>query len=164
MIILGIDPGTRITGYGVINIDGNKINCIEFGVIKNNQKCNSWECHAKIFEGLQKIIRAYAINEVAVESQFFFVNAKTALKIGEARSIALLPASLSGIPIVEYSPTHIKKAVVGTGTAKKEQVQFMMSKILNLKNEFEYSDAADALAIAVCHAHSLRFSNIGKKL
>jgi len=157
MIILGIDPGTRTTGYGIIRDEDGKISCIEYGAIKNPQKLNAWECQLRIFEGISKIIQEYKIDAVSVESQFFYKNARSALRIGEARSVALLPATNAGIPIFEYTPKRVKQAVVGTGTARKEQVQHMVGALLNISDKITPEDAADALGIAITHAHNNKF-------
>lgn len=162
MIVLGIDPGTRITGYGLVRDDHNVLTCIEYGAIKNPASLDAWKCHLKITDGIEKIIREYQIDCVAVESQFFFKNARTALRIGEARSVALLPVTRAGIPIAEYTPKRVKKAVVGTGTAQKEQVQHMVRTLLNIKDTITPEDAADALAIAICHIHGQHLQNMLK--
>jgi len=160
MIILGIDPGTRTTGYGLVREEHNSLSCIEYGAIKNPARLNAWECHLRIADGIEKIIREYQIDCVAVESQFFYKNARTALRIGEARSVALLPATRAGIPITEYAPKRIKKALVGTGSATKEQVQHMVRTVLNVKEKITPEDAADALAIAICHFHGLQLQSL----
>ena len=162
MIIMGIDPGTRITGYGIIKERSGVISCIEYGAIKNPQKLSVWECQLKVFNGISKIISEYKIDAVAVESQFFSKNPDSTMKIGAARSVALLPASQSGIPISEYTPKRVKKAIVGTGTATKQQMQMMIQKILNIKEKIEPEDAADALGIAVCHLHNYQLSQMLK--
>jgi len=158
MIILGIDPGTRTTGYGIIRDEDGKISCIEYGAIKNPQKLNAWECQLRIFDGISKIVQEYAIDAVAVESQFFYKNARTALRIGEARSVALLSATRAGIPIFEYAPKRVKQAVSGTGTARKEQVQLMVGVLLNISGKITPEDAADALGIAITHVHARKVS------
>ena len=156
MIIMGIDPGTRITGYGIVNDRNGITSCVEYGAIKNPAKLTSWECHLRIYDGISEIIKEYKLDAVAVESQFFYKNAKTALKIGEARSVAILPATRAGLPVNEYSPTRVKKAIVGTGKATKAQVQLMIQKILCISEKVQPEDAADALGIAVCHLHNFR--------
>lgn len=155
---MGIDPGTRITGYGIIRETNGIISCIEYGAIKNPQKLSVWECQLKIFDGISKIISEYKIDAVAVESQFFSKNPDSTMKIGAARSVALLPASRAAIPITEYTPKRVKKAIVGTGNATKAQMQLMIQKILNIKEKIVPEDAADALGIAVCHLHNYQLS------
>lgn len=159
MLVLGIDPGTRVTGYGLVRSEGNVLECAEFGVIKNSAALPLIECYARIFEGIDEIVKSYDVSTVAVESQFFYKNARSALKIGEARSAAVLPAALRRIPVMEYSPTRVKKAVVGIGAATKEQVQGMVKNMLKIKNEKMLPDASDALAIAITHIHALNYPN-----
>ena len=115
MLVLGIDPGTRVTGYGLVRSEMGAMECAEFGVIKNSANLPLVECYARIFEGIDELLKSYDVTTVAVESQFFYKNARSALKIGEARSAAVLPAALRRIPVMEYSPTRVKKAVVGIG-------------------------------------------------
>ncbi|MBO7542813.1 crossover junction endodeoxyribonuclease RuvC [bacterium] len=160
MLVLGIDPGTRITGYGLIRSEGSALECAEFGVIKNSQSLPLIECYARIFEGIDEILKGYDVSTVAVESQFFYKNARSALKIGEARSAAVLPAALRRIPVMEYSPTRVKKAVVGIGAATKDQVQGMIKNMLKIKNERMLPDASDALAIALTHIHALKYPEL----
>ena len=157
MLVLGIDPGTRVTGYGLIRFENNVMECAEFGVIKNSAALPLIECYARIFEGIDEIVKSYDVATVAVESQFFYKNARSALKIGEARSAAVLPAALRRIPVLEYSPTRVKKAVVGIGAATKDQVQSMIKNMLKIKNERMLPDASDALAIAMTHIHALKY-------
>ena len=163
MIILGIDPGTRVTGYGIIRNEKSKLSCIEYGAIKNPAKFNAWECQLRIYEGISKIIQEYKIDAVAVESQFFYKNARAALRIGEARSVALLPATRAGLPISEYAPKRVKLAVCGTGTARKEQVQLMVGAMLNISGKITPEDAADALGIAIAHVHGTKLTNLLNK-
>ncbi len=157
MIIMGIDPGTRTTGYGIINEQNGAISCVEYGAVKNSAKLSVWDCQLRIFDGISKIIGEYNIDAVAVESQFFSKNPDSTMKIGAARSVALLPATRAGLTINEYAPKRIKKAVVGTGTATKSQMQLMIQKMLGLTEKIEPEDAADALGIAICHLHNHKF-------
>ena len=157
MLILGIDPGTRVTGYGLIRYENNNMECAEFGVIKNSASLSPTEGYARIFEGIDEILKSYDITAVAVESQFFYKNARTALKIGEARCAAIMPAALRRIPIREFAPTRVKKAVVGIGAATKEQVQAMILNMLKIKDRRMLPDASDALAIAITYVHALKY-------
>lgn len=159
MLVLGIDPGTRITGYGLVRSEGSSLECAEFGVVKNAASLSSQECYARIFEGIEEILKSYAVDTVAVESQFFSKNAHTALKIGEARCAAIMPAALRRIEIREYAPMRVKKAVVGIGSATKEQVQAMVLNMLQIRDRNMLPDASDALAIAVTHVHALKYDN-----
>ena len=160
MIVLGIDPGTRSTGYGIIRQEGSAIACVEYGSVQNKAALSVWECHLRIADGIARVIAEYAIDCAAVESQFFFKNPRTALRIGEARSVALLPVSRAGIGISEYSPARVKKAIVGSGSARKDQVQLMVKTLLNLKHDITPEDASDALAIAICHLHAHHYRQL----
>ena len=157
MLVLGIDPGTRVTGYGLVRSEMGAMECAEFGVIKNSANLPLVECYARIFEGIDELLKSYDVTTVAVESQFFYKNARSALKIGEARSAAVLPAALRRIPVMEYSPTRVKKAVVGIGAATKDQVQAMVTNMLRIKDTRMLPDASDALAIAITHIHALKY-------
>jgi len=156
MLVIGIDPGTRSTGYGIIRVDGPRITCVEYGAIQNAARLSVWECHVRIYDGIAKLTQEYAVNAAAVESQFFFKNVLAVLRIGEARSAAMLPLTRAGVPIVEYAPRRVKQAVVGRGSATKPQVAAMVMTLLNLRAPIEPEDASDALAIALCHAHTRR--------
>lgn len=148
--ILGIDPGSRITGYGLVDLDGSSAVAVDWGSIRT-----SGEHTARlksIFEALGGIVREFSPDEVAIERVFMHRNADSALKLGQARAAALCGTFAADIPIYEYSPRHIKKAVVGRGAAEKAQVQLMVRTILGLRGEIE-ADAADALAAALCHAY-----------
>lgn len=160
MLVLGVDPGTRVTGYGLVRYEGNKLECVEFGVVKNSATLSSEECYARIYEGIDELMKSYAVDCVAVESQFFAKNAHTALKIGEARCAAIMPAALRRIPIREYAPMRVKKAVVGIGSATKEQVQTMVVRMLQIKDTKMFKDASDALAIAITHVHAKEYSDL----
>lgn len=153
MIILGIDPGTAITGYGVVDYVGNHYRIITYGVI-NSDKTEEPACRLnKIYEGIQGLIDAHKPDSMAIEELFFNKNVKTALQVGQARGVALLAAQRKGVPLSEYTPLQVKQAVVGYGRAEKRQVQFMVKAILNLQEIPRPDDAADALAIAICHGH-----------
>jgi len=157
MIILGIDPGTRITGYGLIKVHPHKIEALDFGCIRPPAAATSSKKYLIIFEGIQALIERFKPEALAVEGQFVHKNALSALKLGMARGMALLSAEMAGIPIFEYAPTKAKKAVVGHGGASKEQVQRMIQNLLNLEHPPTPEDAADALALAICHAHNAKF-------
>lgn len=148
-IIIGIDPGSRITGYGIIRVDGNQSYHVTSGSIRLTSKLPA-ERLQKIFSELQKIIHLYQPQEAAIEQIFMHENPGSALKLGQARGAAIVALT---IPMAEYSARQVKQAVVGYGAAKKEQVQHMVSRILNLTETLQ-ADQADALAIALCHAHS----------
>ncbi|MFO8008907.1 MAG: crossover junction endodeoxyribonuclease RuvC [Candidatus Brocadiia bacterium] len=152
MRILGIDPGTRACGYGVIETDGRSERAIDYGVVR----ARGAELPARlktIFDGLVEAVRAAEPEVAAVEGAFFGKNVRTALKIGEGRGVALLAAASCGVEVVEYAPAEVKKSVVGSGRAHKSQVQKMVCTVLGLPEGELAEDAADALAIAICHAH-----------
>lgn len=160
MIILGIDPGTRITGYGLIDISSGRPIVIDFGCIRPPLKASSSRRYLIIFEAIEALIEKYKPDSLSVEGQFMHKNAMSAMKLGMARAMALLAAERSGIPIFEYAPRKAKKAVVGYGGASKEQVQKMVQSLLNLAELPTPEDAADALALALCHANSLSLRNV----
>ncbi len=152
--ILGIDPGSTITGYGIIDFNGRKTTYVDSGCIRLGKDAMPIRL-MKIHQGIQELISTYRPREFAIEQIFMHANPNSALKLGQARGVALAVAALHGLPIGEYAPKAIKNAVVGTGGAKKEQVQHMVKIILGLEGKVQ-SDAGDALAIALTHAHHLQ--------
>jgi len=154
MRILGIDPGTRVCGYGVIEVDGPDVRALDFGVVRPRDPALPARL-AAIHRGLATIIERFEPDVAVIEGAFFGKNARSALKIGEGRGVALLVAAQGSIEVVEYAPASVKKAVTGNGRAQKAQVQQMVRILLNLKELPEPEDAADALAIALCHHHRL---------
>jgi crossover junction endodeoxyribonuclease RuvC len=150
--ILGIDPGSRVTGYGVIESDGRKSVHIASGFIRMEQADLSQRL-GEIYRGVSQVIADYSPTEMAVEEVFVSKNPSSALKLGHARGAAVCAGVMAGLNIAEYTPRMIKQAVVGTGAADKEQVQHMIKLILQLKEKLN-PDQADALAVAICHAHS----------
>src|SRR5271169_2703702 len=153
MIILGIDPGTLITGYGIIETKSGTVRMISCGAIKNNSKTSMPERLKRIFETLNTIIQQFHPDEFAIETAFYGKNAQSALKLGHARGVAMLAAVTRNIPVHEYSPREVKKGIVGKGNASKEQVQFMVKNLLRLKEVPKYYDVTDALAVSICHLH-----------
>ncbi|KPP81711.1 MAG: crossover junction endodeoxyribonuclease RuvC [Oceanicaulis sp. HLUCCA04] len=149
--ILGIDPGLGVTGWGVIDQTGTRLSLVAHGVIKTPVKSPLPQRLEAIFAAVEALVAEYAPGEAAVEDQFVSANAGTALKLGQARAAAILPAARAGLTVAEYAPRLVKKSVVGTGAADKTQVAAMMSVIL--PGSRAVADAADALAVAVCHAH-----------
>ncbi|MES2796946.1 MAG: crossover junction endodeoxyribonuclease RuvC [Bacteroidota bacterium] len=150
-IILGIDPGTRFMGYGVIIVKANKISLVQYGVI-NLSKYPSGEIKLKkIFERITQIINEFTPDEVALEAPFFGKNVQSMLKLGRAQGVAMAAALALQIPIVEYSPKTVKQSVTGNGNASKEQVASMLESILKIKLDTTLYDATDAIGIAVCH-------------
>ena len=159
-IILGIDPGTLITGYGIIRVGRTpQLEPIDFGCIRPPVNLDLPARYLALFDSLEQLLDRYAPNAVAVETQFVYKNVQSAIKLGMARGIVLLVAARRGIPIFEYTPRKAKLAAVGSGSASKEQVQRMIQLLLKLPILPEPEDAADALALAICHANSLSFKN-----
>ncbi|QYJ99931.1 crossover junction endodeoxyribonuclease RuvC [Shewanella psychrotolerans] len=151
-IILGVDPGSRITGYGVIKCQGRQQIYLGSGCIRT--QADDLPSRLKIiFDGISEIIRQYQPDEFAIERVFMAKNADSALKLGQARGAAIVAATNADLPVAEYSATQIKSAVVGTGRAQKSQVQHMIQQILKLPAAPQ-ADAADALGVAVCHFHT----------
>lgn len=152
MIILGIDPGSRITGYGVIQWVSRRAKYIDSGCIRMDVKAEMGERLKTIFEGLDQLIGLYQPDVLSVEQVFIHKNPQSALKLGQARGVVLCSAALAGLEIHEYSATRIKQTVVGNGHATKEQVQHMVEHLLKL-NRKPQADAADALAAAITHGY-----------
>ncbi len=150
MIICGIDPGTRATGYGVIEIGSSTDKYIAHGTIKPQGDDLSLRLKT-IYRELDEIFRQYRPQEVAVETSFYSKNAQTALKLGQVRGVIFLAAALNDIPVFEYAPTEIKKAACGYGQAEKQQVSAMVCTILNIR-PIKSADATDALAACICHS------------
>ena len=152
---MGVDPGSRITGYGVVSSQGSRLQCVKYGAIKGSNLSRGAAPFAerlrRIHEELSKLLEEYSPSVVAVEQVFHAVNARSALQLGHARGVILLAAAQQGIPLAEYSPLEIKKSVSGYGRADKEQTQTMVRILLNLKETPQPYDASDALAVALCH-------------
>ena len=152
MRILGLDPGLRTTGWGVVEIDGNRLRHVGNGAIPTDGGRSLAERLVQLFEGLADVIARYQPVEAAVEETFVNMNPASTLKLGQARGVGMLAAAHGGLRVVEYSPRLVKKTVVGTGKAAKVQVEAMV-RILLPGCAVAGSDAADALAVAICHAH-----------
>ena len=162
-IILGIDPGTTIMGYGLIHIKENKMELIQMGVL-NLSKLSSHELKLKrIFERTLQLVDEYKPDELAVEAPFFGKNVQSMLKLGRAQGVAMSAALYRDVPIFEYAPKKIKMAITGKGTASKEQVAAMLKSLLNIKEMPKHLDATDGLAAAVCHYFQRNPSGTGKK-
>ena len=149
--ILGIDPGLRNTGWGLITQDGSKLSFIACGTIKSDEKKSLAERLKQLHDGLSEIVTSYTPDEAAVEETFVNKDARATLKLGHARGIALLVPALAGLSVAEYAPNLVKKTIVGAGHADKDQIH-MMVKVLLPKSDAKTPDAADALAIAMTHA------------
>jgi crossover junction endodeoxyribonuclease RuvC len=160
MIILGIDPGTAIVGYGVILKEKSKLSLLEYGCVTTEKILPQADRLEIIKNEIEKIIKKYKPQVMAVEELFFFKNLKTAITVAEARGVLLVTGKVAGLHICEFTPLEVKVATVGYGRAEKQQVQKMVKAILNLKEIPKPDDAADALAIAICAANSLDFKNI----
>jgi crossover junction endodeoxyribonuclease RuvC len=154
MIILGVDPGTATTGYGLVKKEGAKYTLIDYGVILTPAKTELHDRLDTIFDELTEIIKEHNPDEVVVEELFFATNAKTAISVGQARGVILLAAKKQGKVIAEYTPLEVKMAITGYGQADKKQIQQMVKAILALKEIPKPDDAADALAIALCHGQT----------
>ncbi len=150
-LVLGIDPGTRFVGYGVIRVEGNRFEAVDYGHFRVDPKLTFPLRLKQIHEDVSELIDKVNPDEVAVEEVFVSQNAKTTLKLGHARGVILLAAVHRGLPIAEYAPREIKQAVSGRGGATKVQVQWMMTQMLGLPKETLQEDAADGLAVALCH-------------
>ena len=161
-IILGIDPGTTIMGYGIIHIKGKEMELIQMGVL-HLSKLGSHELKLKrIFERTLQLVDEYKPEEFAVEAPFFGKNVQSMLKLGRAQGVAMSAALYRNIPIFEYAPKKIKLAITGKGTSSKEQVAAMLKSLLNIKEMPKHLDATDGLAAAVCH-HFQRNPSVGEK-
>lgn len=167
MIILGIDPGIAIVGYGIMEYKNNKFRVIDYGAITTPSTMNTTKRLEKIYKGIDLLIKNYNIDEVGIEELFFNKNVKTAITVAQARGVILLACSHNDKLIYEYTPLQVKQGVVGYGRASKAQVQQMVTSMLNLKEIPKPDDVADALAIAICHAHANKLEktlkNIGMK-
>ncbi len=160
MIILGVDPGTAITGYGVLQSDGDDLSMIDYGAITTPADWSMPRRLQQIYAELTALIAKHQPTDAVVEKLFFSKNVRTALSVGQARGVALLATAQAGLTLHEYTPLQIKQAVVGYGRAEKQQIQHMVKMLLQLDFVPQPDDAADALAVAICHAHSARFESL----
>lgn len=154
MIVLGIDPGIATVGYGVISYKGNHFTPIDYGVVTTPAHTELPDRLSMIYDGLNELFEKHKPDAASVEELFFNTNVKTAITVGHGRGVALLAAKKSGVPVYGYTPLQVKQSVVGYGRAEKKQVMEMVKYILHLDKIPRPDDAADALAVAVCHAHS----------
>jgi len=160
-IILGIDPGTIIMGYGLITVTGNSISLLELGVLKPGKVDDGYKKLQLIFNTVSGLITKYQPDAFAIEAPFFGKNVQSMLKLGRAQGVAIAAAMRHGLEVVEYSPKKVKQSVTGNGNADKEQVMKMLQSILSFKESPKHFDATDALAVAVCH-HYQSNSPLGK--
>jgi len=150
-IILGIDPGTLMMGFGIIKINTGKVMLLEMGVLKLSSKKDPHERLQLIHKKVKELIEEFHPQDFAIEAPFFGKNVQSMLKLGRAQGVAIASAMQAGLTVTEYSPKKIKQSITGNGNADKEQVWKMLQTILLLKKEIKYYDASDALAVAVCH-------------
>ncbi|MBF0106365.1 MAG: crossover junction endodeoxyribonuclease RuvC [Deltaproteobacteria bacterium] len=153
MLILGIDPGSQITGFGLIKKSGQRNTHIENGTFYLREKTSYADRLVCLYKEIQNIIAAYQPEVIAVENIFYHKNPKSIQKLGEVRGVAILSGAISGLKVFEYAPLEVKKAVTGYGGATKSQMQYMVMKLLGL-NDVPEENASDALGVALCHAHS----------
>lgn len=161
MIIIGIDPGTVVTGYGIVKVDdAGFYAALDYGCIRPPAKLKLSDRYLIIFESLEELLIKYSPDVLVVESQYVHKNPQSAIKLGMARGISILAAKRKGMSVYEYAPSKAKKAVVGNGNASKQQVQGMVQRLLKLSEPPTPEDAADALSLAICHAQSQRFQQV----
>jgi crossover junction endodeoxyribonuclease RuvC len=173
MIILGIDPGTAIMGYGLVesgvvdsaprrqaSTGGDNLRMLEYGALHTPANAPLFERLPMLYKGIMDLLAEYKPDGLALEQLFFNRNVSTALSVGHARGVVILAAAHSSVPVSEYTPLQVKQAVVGYGRATKEQVQAMVKVLLNMDHIPRPDDAADALAVAICHIHSAAFAKL----
>ena len=153
-IILGIDPGTTVMGYGLIHVKKNQLHMLNFGVIQLSKLANHPDKLKRILDRLNGLIAEYKPDEMAIEAPFFGKNVQSMLKLGRAQGVAIAACLNHNIPFEEYTPRRIKQSITGSGAASKEQVAAMLQKLLNFQEMPKYLDATDGLAAAVCHHFS----------
>jgi crossover junction endodeoxyribonuclease RuvC len=155
-VILGIDPGTLVMGYGLIGIANGRTRLLEMGVLQLSKYKNHPERLALIFKKIESLIRTHKPNAVAIEAPFFGKNVQSMLKLGRAQGVAIAAAMMHDLEAVEYAPRKIKQSITGKGAATKEQVWGMLQRILNFEERPEFMDATDALAVALCHHFQMK--------
>ncbi|MFZ4100214.1 MAG: crossover junction endodeoxyribonuclease RuvC [Chlamydiia bacterium] len=154
MIVLGIDPGTVITGYGLVRVIHGRATVLDYGVVRPSPKARLTQRYLTLYEAMVALVEKFQPTCVSIETQFVAKNPQSALKLGMARGVLMLAATQKDIPIFQYAPTKAKQAVTGYGHASKPQVQAMVAQLLGLAKVPEPEDAADALALALCHVHA----------
>lgn len=157
MRILGIDPGTSLIGYGIIDFDGKNWQAVDFGDLKTGINIKNADRVLEVFDFFEKLIKKFQPDKVAIEALFFFKNAKTVIKVGEIKGVLMLAAAKNGVEVAEFTPLQVKQAVSGYGRADKKQIQRMVKIILGLETEPEPDDTADALALAICCANTVSY-------
>lgn len=154
MLALGIDPGTAICGYGLVDLTGNRLRPIHYGAVFTDKDMQPEMRLKKIYDEISALIETYRPDIMSVEQLFFNRNVTTAIAVGQARGVVLLTAANKNLPVLEFTPMQIKLAVVGTGSANKEQVTYMVQHLLNIRQKPKPDDVADALAVAICGLHT----------
>lgn len=154
MLALGVDPGTAICGYGLVELNGSRLRPITYGAIQTASSYKTEERLAIIFDGINQLITTYKPDIVGVEQLFFNKNVTTAMTVGQARGVILLAVAQNGVQLAEFTPLQVKQSVVGYGKATKEQVIYMVQRLLNLAAKPHPDDVADALAVAICTTHA----------
>jgi crossover junction endodeoxyribonuclease RuvC len=158
MLVLGIDPGLAITGYGIVRTSRQiDYECLDYGVVTTSSALSDADRLKILYEALTELIETHQPESCAVEKLFFQKNVKTAIAVGQARGVAMLTLAQANLPMMEYTPNEVKQTVCGYGNAGKKQVQYMVQNLLQLKSLPTPDDAADALAVAICHANTLQF-------
>lgn len=161
MVIIGVDPGYAIVGIGVIEYQGNKFRMHEYNALTTDAGEKTTDRLKYIYDGMDYFIKKYKPDAIAIEELFFNSNQKTAIKVAQARGVILLSAVNNGVSVYEYTPLQVKQAVTGYGRADKNQIQTMVKMMLHLDKIPKPDDAADGLALAICHAHSNRMNSVG---
>lgn len=154
MLALGIDPGTAICGYGLVDMTGNRLRPVHYGAVFTDKDMLPEMRLKKIYDEISALIETYRPDIMSVEQLFFNRNVTTAIAVGQARGVVLLTAANTNLPVLEFTPMQIKLAVVGTGSANKEQVTYMVQHLLNIRQKPKPDDVADALAVAICGLHT----------
>lgn len=160
MIVLGIDPGIAIVGFGVVDKQGSRLKPVQYGSIVTEAGLRTETRLKQIYDAMTHLIQKYEPDVMAIEKLFFNRNVTTAFTVGQARGVMLLAAEEANVAVAEYTPLQVKQAVVGYGAAEKHQVQEMVKVLLKLKDRPKPDDVADALAVAICHAHSAQIENL----
>lgn len=153
-IILGIDPGTTVLGYGIIHVQGKKVSLLNFGIVQLSKLADHPEKLERIFSRIDGLIKEYKPSELAIEAPFFGKNVQSMLKLGRAQGVAIAACLSNGMTFEEYTPRRIKQSITGNGNASKEQVAAMLEKLFQIKEMPKYLDATDGLAVALCHHFS----------
>ena len=164
MIILGIDPGIAIVGYGIIEYKNSKFRVIDYGAVTTPAGMDILKRLELVYKGIDMLIKNYNIDEVGIEELFFNKNVKTAITVAQARGVTMLACAHNNKPVYEYTPLQVKQGVVGYGRAQKAQVQQMVTSFLNLKKVPKPDEVADALAVAICHAHANKLEKTLKNI